>query len=199
MYHSKNVGIFLNKIFMGYCVNGQVIGPCHTLNKKTTECQSGDKALPVVDYPSVLTIYELKGLFLNKVAVKKACKSTNKEKYRAAAVCVGNSYRHCADNDFKTLIPSGEKYGEAIDFVCDNEEMIPFFDCGANKLARGGYTASTTSDRSALFSQHKQYYCGVEEITHECARDDIDVQACLNAGAYNKYVEFENILQPSAC
>ncbi|ESO91035.1 hypothetical protein LOTGIDRAFT_233524 [Lottia gigantea] len=195
-------------VFIGYSVNGQVIDTriCSTFSTNTTECQSGDKALPTSDYPGEIDIDTVKTLFRDRTAIKKACKSENKAKYRAAAVCIANSYRHCADNDFKTLIPTGEKYGEAIDLVCDNEETADhilnclsdsYIDCTANKVARGSYTTSV--DRSKPFSDHKEYYCGVAQIEEECARDDIDVQECLDTGTYDKFVELRNILRPTAC
>ncbi|ESO91036.1 hypothetical protein LOTGIDRAFT_163554 [Lottia gigantea] len=190
-----------------YSVNGQVIDidTCSTFSTKTRECQRGDKALPSGDYTRGIDMDALKKLFTTKEAIKIACKSTNKEKYRAAAVCIADSYRHCADNDFKTLILTGEKYGEAIDFACDNETADhilnclsdSYNDCTANKIARGSYT--TSIDRSKPFSDYKEYYCGVAQIEEECARDDIDVQECLDTGTYDKFVQLRNILRPTAC
>ncbi|ESO91039.1 hypothetical protein LOTGIDRAFT_233526 [Lottia gigantea] len=192
---------------ISYSVNGQFLGVCSSINGNTSDCQAGAKALPSGDYGSGISYSDLTNLFTSRTDIATACKQANQALYRAAAVCIADSYRHCADNDFKTLIPTGEKYGEAIDYLCQNEASMDqilncfgdsVLDCGANKLARAGYDSPLTS-RALMFHKHKEWNCGVQQMSEECVRDDMDVQACLAAGNYDKYVALRNILRPTAC
>ncbi|ESO91042.1 hypothetical protein LOTGIDRAFT_233527 [Lottia gigantea] len=121
--------------------------------------------------------------------------------------CLVNSYRKCADNDFKTLIPTAEQYSSAIEYACNNKDALQSIyncfgdsitDCIFNKKARQSLTDGAEPDRSNEFSVWTKYHCGRRDIELECRKIDEDFKDCSNAD-YTIYEELMSKLKPKAC
>ncbi|ESO91034.1 hypothetical protein LOTGIDRAFT_233523 [Lottia gigantea] len=196
--------IFIALAFAGCVVNGQIYTDnCPSVSGNVSQCNIDT---PIADVPSISTSNILTPTYSLNLTV--ICSSSRLNDFKTAASCVLNSYRHCGDNDYKTLVVKEAAYKDAITYACDNIGPIMHVqncigdsvtDCIRNREAREKRTDGATPDRSEPFSDYRDHFCARRQITKECTEHDEDFLACVGTGTASIYLEYYRKMTPAGC